>query len=231
MLTPDVPALISVWWSIDKRYEFLKFLRIFWRVRAAQDFLLSFLALRSESAADRCDFSFRHGGRGRRTFRGETKNETGSKSVEGKRRERDLLATRGESDFAFGEHRRRLSREKPVIGRWRVRRRSLPPARWSQDKKGELLSRPPGERSRDGNPGEGCSSSGRSLLSCRPSSQIVFLELRQRHDNRHRSAINILTSSTNGWTTVCLVISHNFGASTVTKDRLVICFTLFFALF
>jgi len=101
------PALISVWWSIDKRYEFLKFLRTFWRVRVAQDFLLSFLALRSESAADRCDFSFRHGGRG---------NETGSKPVEGKRRERDLLATRGEPDFAFGEHRRRPSREKPVIG-------------------------------------------------------------------------------------------------------------------
>lgn len=59
---------------------------------------------------------------------------------------------------------RRPSREKLVIGRW-VQRRSLPPARWSRDKKGELLSRPLGERSRDGNPGEGCSPGGRSLLS------------------------------------------------------------------
>ena len=33
---------------------------------------------------------------------------------------------------------------------------------------------------------------------CRPSPRIVFLELRQRHDNRHRSAINILASSMDG---------------------------------
>lgn len=126
-------------------------------------------------------------------------------------------------------HRRRPSREKPVIGRW-VRRRSLPPARWSRDKKGELLSRPLGERSRDGNPGEGYSPGGRSLLSvpstrAHGSSSLNFgsdmiIDIAVRLTYLHRRRMD-------GWRSVILLFD-NFGeiTSTATKDKLVVCFML-----
>jgi len=100
---------------------------------------------------------------------------------------RDLLATHGEPDFTWWTHHRRSSREEPVISRQVRRRRRVPPARRSWNKKrGTIKSGP-----RENDPG-GRESWRRSLPwwevpPYHSNPRIVFLEFRQRDDNKYIS--------------------------------------------
>lgn len=232
MLTPDVCfpryfCLMGHRWSLRIPQVFTN---VQW-VRASQRFSSILLgAIRPESAADRCDFSFRHGGWGRRAFRGETRNETGSKT---RWREKEGARPPGYSWRTrfrlWWTHRRRPGREKS-------RDRSVSP-----EEKPATRALIAGQKKRTIKSAPGRTLPGReswrrlfprwevpAIHSYTVSSpRIVFLELRQWNDNRHRGEINILVyfhrRQVDGWS---VSLFDNFGGivSTVTKDRFVIYF-------
>lgn len=103
-------------WSIDDRYEFLKFLRTF-RVRAGQGFSSILLGAGSRTRLTGVIFhsDTMSEGEGRSAVKRETKQD--QSPFKRKRGSETSWLLTGEPDFVFGEHRRRPSREKPVIGR------------------------------------------------------------------------------------------------------------------